>query len=224
MKKRNVYISAAMIALALTAGPFGAAQALELPKMPGIGGGSSSGASVNWGDLATTGQNAQKDVIGGVYLLSMSTASIADALGFKEEAAKLRGQVKGMSEDGSTSGDYDLNETQKSSAALLQKISESTKQVMALAAVQKEEISKAMVQFGLGTMKYIVGVKGVKAVVEKAGDAPMMQMTKFVEIIKLAPTIAKGATEIIGKVPQLIKLMKQADIEIPTTIVVDITS
>lgn len=179
------------------------------------GGGASSTQKVNWGDLASTGSTAEKDIYSGVRLLALSASTMAEALADKETAAALRAQVEGISEDGTVSGKFDLDATAKAAASVMDKIASDEKQLANLDESRKAKISESMAQYAVGGFKYVKGMKAIMDVATKAKDAPMMQMAKFTGIIKLAPTAVTGAKHFFGKIPAVIKMMKAAKIERP---------
>jgi hypothetical protein len=210
-------LTGAVIALTVAVAlPMSTANAFEIPGMGG--GSSSSSSSVNWSDLASTGQSAEKDIYAGARLLALSTITMAEALGFKDVAAALKAQVNGISEDGSVSGDFDLGETSELSGSVFEKIRGDKKQLANLDASQKAKLTDSMSQYVVGGIRYIKGVKSIKDVASSAKDAPMMQMSNFVGLIKLAPVAVTGAKDFFGKVPEVIKLMSAVDVAMPDNI------
>jgi len=177
------------------------------------GGGTNS--NTNWGNLASTGQNAEKDIYGGTRLMALSTLSMADALGYKSEAASLNSQVKKMSEDGSVSGDFDLGETTKMADSVMDKIIKDKAQLTKIDEKQKKKLGKAMEEYSIGGFKYITGAKAISDVASKAGNAPMSEMMKFAGMIKLVPTTIKGAQHLFGKIGQVVEVMRAADVAVP---------
>lgn len=213
---KKTFIASAMAVAVFTAVPLNNLYAFGLPSLGGSK--SSESSDVNWKDLASNGSSAEKDIYVGSRLLAKSTITMAEALGYKKEAAALQAQVDAISEDGSISGDFDLGETSELSGSVFEKISSDKQQLASLDAGQKEMMSKSMSQYAVGGVRYIKGVKKAKDVASKAADAPMTQMSKFSGIIKLAPTAARGAKDFFGKIPQVVDIMTAEDIAMPDNI------
>lgn len=216
MKKSVVKKVGAIIigASAILAIPSNSAQAFGFGSV-GLGGGSEKKTDVNWGDLASVGQKAEINIYSGTRLMALSTQTMADALGLKDEAAALNGQIQKMNKDGTVSGGFDLGETTKISASVLDKVVSDKDKLANLDKATKDKISESLKQYAIGGIQYILGLKEIKDVAQKASGAPMMQAGKFVGIIKLAPTVATGATHLFGKIPQVIKVATAADIKVP---------
>ncbi|GAW87140.1 conserved hypothetical protein [Bathymodiolus platifrons methanotrophic gill symbiont] len=199
--------------------PISNANAFGLPdiKVPGVSTGSAA-SNVNWGDLASTGDSAEKKVYTGTRLLALSSITMAEALGYKEDAAALKAQVEAITKDGSVSGSFNLGETAEASGSIMEKISGDKEQLASLSEEQKAKLTESMFQYVIGGVKYLEGVKGVSDVASKAADAPMTQMANFVGVIKLAPVAATGAKDFFMKVPAVVNMMMAADIAMPDNI------
>ena len=216
--KKQIKASAIAMTVALAL-PVSNANAFGLPdvKVPGLSAASTS-SNVNWGDLASTGDSAEKNIYTGTRLLALSSITMAEALGYKQEAAALKAQVEAIAKDGSVSGGFDLGETAEASGSIMEKISGDKEQLSALSKEQKAKLTESMSQYVAGGVKYIKGVKGVSNIAAKAKDAPVTKMASFAGIIKLAPVAVTGAKDFFMKAPDVVKMMMAADIAMPDNI------
>jgi hypothetical protein len=90
MKSRRIVISAisAVVAFTLLTG-------FTHNKIPGVGGGGGS-----WTAIVKDGKNGLTLMASATVILLRAQANLADALGFKQEAALLRGDAKNIEEKG----------------------------------------------------------------------------------------------------------------------------
>ncbi len=216
----NKQLTASAIAMTVAlALPISNANAFGLPdiKIPGVSEGSSS-SNVNWGDLSSMGDSAEKNIYTGTRLLALSSITMAEALGYKKEAAALKAQVEAITKDGSVSGGFDLGETAEASGSIMEKISGDKEQLGALSKEQKAKLTESMSQYVIGGTKYIKGLKDIRDVATQATDAPATQIASFIGIIKLAPVAVSGAKDFFMKVPDVVNMMMAADIAMPDNI------
>jgi hypothetical protein len=182
--------------------------------IPGLGGGGDGGSSTDWGALESDADTVMSDLYEGTKLLISSSASMYEAIGLKELAANARGIAKKLEDEGSFSGSIADEAAAQSKEGMIE-VSAKLKEAGSLDANQKSALGKAFGQYVVGGLKYIKGLKKGKDVVSKAKDAPMTKVATFVGVVKAVPTAVKGAESFFGKVPEVIKLMKTADITLP---------
>ena len=185
-------------------------------SLPGLDGGDKEKSAVNWDDLAGTGKGAVADIYVGAKLLGEAIGNMAEALDLKEQAGVLKTQADGISKDGTQSSDSNLKEIQNSANSTGILVLDQLAAADKLTVGQKKALGDAAVQYGIGAVRYVAGIKGGKDVVSQIGDAPLMQASKFVNLLKVVPVAANGGINMVSVGPKLFALMSDKGINTPS--------
>lgn len=173
-----------------------------------------SSDSIDWGSIENQSKQTLINLYSGQAELSGAVADLADILGLKEEAAEVRAQILNLDECGSSSCPS-FKEVQKADKSLAKVTLSKLGEVDSLTEEQKKKASSAMKKYAMGGVQFALGLKDVKALSEKAMDAPVMQKPKFIGLIKAAPVALKGASSLIETAPKLFEIAKAKDIKVP---------
>jgi len=92
-------------------------------KIPGLGSGGGGGGG-SWTAIVKDGKEGLTSLASATAILLNAQADLADALGFKQEAALLRGDAKNLTEKGEDIGGSDIETAGKNSASVQKKIND----------------------------------------------------------------------------------------------------
>ena len=213
---RRFVLSAMSGAVAFTA-LTGSAAAFGL-KIPGLGGGGGGGS---WTGIVKGWKSGLSILVKAAVKLGEAQADLADALGLKQQAALLRGQVESLKKGGDTVSGSQLEEAGTISASVQTDINKRIKKTGKLSVKEKAAIGKAGVKIAPAMIKIAKGVfKLVKAsqAASKAG-APSPSDIAAIPIAAEIPVLIPAA---IGVIPKMFdvasdfrKIANEKDIAVP---------
>jgi hypothetical protein len=195
MKSRRIVISAisAVVAFTLLTG-------FTHSKIPGVGGGGGGGGS--WTAIVKDGKNGLTLMASATVILLKAQANLADALGFKQEAALLRGDAKNIEEKGEDIDGAAIEAAGKNSASAQAKMNKKLMESGKLDA----KTAAAVVSAGKNMIPALVKiVKGVSLVVKAStaisgAGAPSPTDLNAVGIAAQIPDVLPKAAQSIPEV------------------------
>jgi hypothetical protein len=201
-------LATTLIASVFTITPVAALAQFGLPSLPGMGGKSAGGA-----DLSGSQDQLVRQYVDANKTVMLANAHMADAMGLKDDAAKLRASSDSLG-DGATKGNLaDADKaTSDTNRKLAEKLNDNT---VVLDADAKKKYVAGLVTMASGVVKY-VGMKGSfqSFASNLKGVSPMMlpKLQTGVYIVSSLPANVKNLTAALSSATQF---AKSHDIEVP---------
>jgi hypothetical protein len=198
-----------LIASVLTIAPVAAFAQFSMPSLPGVGAKSAGGA-----DLSGAQDQLVRQYVDANKTVMLANAHMADAMGLKDDAAKLRASSDSLG-DGATKGNLaDADKaTSDTNRKLTEKLSDKT---VVLDADAKKKYTAGLVTMASGVVKYI-GMKGsFQSFASNLKTASPMMLPKLqsgVYIVSSLPTNAKNLTATLSSATEF---AKSHDIQVPS--------
>lgn len=189
-----------------------AANAFGLPQIPGMDNSSKDSGSP---DLSGAQDQLVKQYVSASKSVLDGNSKMADALGLKEVAAKLRASGEALGE-GSTKGSIsDMNKVSSEGAT---NIAEKLKNTVAMDAESKAKFSSGMVSLALGMGKY-VGMKGPFDSFQKGlSTASPMMLPKLASGAYIVSSLPGNVQNLGTALSSAISFAKSQNIEVPANV------
>ena len=168
-------------------------------KVPGLG---SSGGGANWGTIVKDFAAGLKIIAKGSIILGLVLADLAEALGLKQQAALMRGQVENLKKKGDSFGGSDMEEFGKVSTETAEVVKDKLKEAKELSAEQKAKMAEGLKK---QVSAVSLGITGLVKIVSAAGSISGAGAPGFADGLEAA----KAATTIPETLPKAISFMEK---------------
>jgi ElaB/YqjD/DUF883 family membrane-anchored ribosome-binding protein len=220
--QRRKFISVGVIAAAAIALSSTFAVGFGLPKIPGLGGGSSGGGG--WGSIAKEAKESLGVIASQSPLMLSAIADLVKAAGFENEARVLKAEADKLDKTGGVTSETMVTVKSKTTGAL-DLVAEKMKSSKKLTVEQKKEMAKALSKYVPAAVKGLVAAVKLSITATKAGGAGAPGMSDGMEVLSLAkdlptlgPAAASWVADTVSASNTFLELAEEKGIAVPEKI------
>ena len=217
--QRRRFISVGVITAAAIALSSTFAVGFGLPKIPGLGGGSSGGGG--WGSILKEGKAHLAVIASQSPVMLSAIADLVKAAGFESEARVLKAEADKLEKTGGVTSESMGSIKSKTSGAL-DLISEKMKSSKKLTVEQKKEMAKALSKYVPAAVKGLVAAVKFGMTASKAGSAGTPGMSDGMEAVSFAsdlptlgPAAASWVADTVSATNTFLELAEEKGIAVP---------
>ena len=187
--------------------------------VPGLGGGGGSKSSASLDDAVSAQNDLVKAYVQGAKNNMQAQATMADALGLKEQSAVFTATAEGMNESNAKDIPAEVAKTEDAS----KKIADELKNAKELSADSKKKVAKSLVPLAVSLANYkVAGDKSktslemAKSVIENASMMDKAKAKKQLDpVLAIAPKVPGDLTALASTAKSYIQFAKSNKIEVP---------
>lgn len=201
-------IAISLIVSVLAVTPLAAMAQFKMPSLPGVGATSAGG-----GDLGGAQDQLVHQYVDADKTIMLANAHMADAVGLKDDAAKLRASSDSLG-DGATRGN--LADSDKAISDANEKFSKRlSDNTVVLDADAKKKYTAGLVTMASGVIKY-VGMKGpFQSFAGNLKTASPMMLPKLQSGAYIVSSLPSNAKNLTAALSSATEFAKSHDIEVP---------